>query len=156
MPDRQADYHRNPKPANVIPKTPRERTRLGLIADAATRETVALMPWIVWALVFGALIALATALGGCAPTDEPAPALGRACECEAYPCTPDDCAGATCYGGTCAQRCELDADCPAGAVCDVGAPGGCRWSCSSPADCPDLDVATCERGMCYAGPVVTR
>jgi hypothetical protein len=84
MPDRQIDY-RHRKPDGILPKTPRERTRLGLLADAATREAAALMPWIVWALVFGALIALAGALGGCAPTDEPAPALGRACECE-----PDD------------------------------------------------------------------
>lgn len=148
---------RNLKPDNLQPKTPRERRRLGLLADAATRELVGFMPWIVWALIFLVLIALAGLLGGCAgPADGEQPALGRACECEAYPCEPDACGGATCYGGTCAARCERDDQCPAGAVCDVGAPGGCRWSCESSADCPDLDVAVCERGMCYAGPVVAR
>jgi hypothetical protein len=146
---------RDSNPDNITPKTHRERRRLGLLADAATRETLALMPWIVWALVFGALAVLAGVAGGCS-SPEPTPALGRACECTAYPCSPDGCAGATCYGGTCSARCELDADCPAGAVCDVGAPGGCRWACEVDADCPDVDVAVCERGMCFAGPAVAR
>lgn len=155
MPDRQIDY-RDPKPANTIhPKTPRERRRLGLIADEAAVAVAAVMPIVIPTVAAMLLLALGAFLAGCSPAD-PAPALGRACECEAYPCAPDDCAGATCYGGTCSQRCEVDADCPTGAVCDVGAPGGCRWSCSSADDCPDLDVATCERAMCFAGPVVAR